>query len=164
MKRLTVLATLTLIASGAMASATCDGTPSIPQWSQKDYQQLCAATAQVLGNTAPEVFQRIEKAVYVLKFNGSKTAPRENATALARIISLRGHRDNPALAMADIEVAVKTYSAFEGKISPMDIAGILRASGNLARTLNEDGFIYLIVIQKNTWEQSGEWDVRSINR
>jgi hypothetical protein len=164
MKRCTVFATLTLIASGAMAAAACDGSPSIPQWSQRDYQQLCGATTQVLGTTAPEVFRRIEKAVYVLKFNGSKTAPRENATAFARIVSLRGHGDNPALAMADIDVAVKTYSAFEGKITPMDIAGILRASGNLARTLDEDGFIYLIVMQKNAWEQSGEWDARSINR
>lgn len=150
-------------ATGAMAGQ-CDGAQHLPQWSQIEFDSLCQVAALKLGKPNPQIFFMIQKATHVLQFRGSRTSPRENAKSLAEIVLRRGHRNDPAAATADLDVAVKVYTAFDGKFTPGDIALLLRDSGALARTLDDDGLINVIAVQKQMWQQTGEWDSRSPNR
>lgn len=164
MKKTMLTVSMWLAAATGAIAGQCDGAERLPQWSATEFESICTATASKLGKPDHQIFFMIQKATSVLQFRGSRTSARDNSKALADIVLLRGHRSTPAAASSDIDIAVKVYTAFDGKFTPNDIAVMLRGAGSLAKTMDADVLIDMIAVQKQMWQQTGEWDSRTSNR
>jgi hypothetical protein len=55
-----------------------------------------------------------------------------------------------------IELVWKAYSAFNGIVSPKDIADLLASSGPLAKTMSDDGLVDMIIVLKQQRQQGND--------
>ena len=126
-----------------------------------DKEQLMSI---VLELPSKQIAQEIDATANRLQSLGSRSGSENNTAYLTEIVMLRGHQRNSSSAHEDLELVVKVYVAFNGRIAPIDLLLMLRDLDGMAKTLSTDGWINVIAIQKQVWQQRSEWDSRGDNR
>ena len=135
----------------------CDNlspTISIEVFSKSDAIPLCREVLRILEGVTVDDLQTFEKAAYLFSRYGYETGNYAQITAeLVDIIRLRGLYNQQPRWRATIEVALKSYQAFNGIVTPRDIVSLLKSSGPMAKTLSDDGLTTMIILLKEQRQQ-----------
>jgi hypothetical protein len=130
----------------------CDTLPpsaAIEVFSRSDAIPLCRQVLRVLEGVTVDDLRTFEKAAYLFSAKGYESGNYTQITAeLVDIIRLRGLYDQEPRWKPTIELAWKSYQAFNGIITPRDIVSLLRSSGAMAKTLSDDGLTMMIIVMK----------------
>lgn len=147
---------LAIIATCAVAEAAspspvaqCESLPSTANWgpfSTSDVVPLCRQVLRVLEGVTVDDLLTFEKAAYLFSRYGYEAGDYAEITAeLVDIIRLRGLYNQQPRWRPTIDIALKSYQAFNGIVSPQDIVSILKSSGPMAKTLSDRGLTSMII-------------------
>jgi len=154
MKLFPALAALSLafpVAARAADSVTsCDHLPisdQIEVFSPRDTMAVCREMLRVMEGVSVDDLITMQKAVYVMSHDGYHDGDYALiARKLVDIIRLRGEYASPATWKGTLDIAYRSWEAFNGLVSPDDIAQLLHDLGPMAKTINDDGLISMVVM------------------
>ncbi|HEY5205002.1 MAG TPA: hypothetical protein VIJ63_10425 [Roseiarcus sp.] len=164
--RIPVLSLLILTASPAFGGslADSDSTP-VPMCDQMsgsavfegisadDAKAVCRAMG-LLDGVRVEDIRTFSKAAFVLAREGYVGNDGAIAKQLVQIVRLRGLYDKPERWYATVDIVVRTYQAFNGVVTPIDVIDFLGSSGTMRKTLSDDGFRNMLIVLKEIKQQS----------
>jgi hypothetical protein len=168
MKVSTALLLLTIPFTANAAETTPDKTPvtqcdslppsaAIEVFSRSDAIPLCRQVLRVLEGTTIDDLRTFETAAYLFSAKGYESGQyAQIAAELVDIIRLRGLYDQEPRWRPTIDLAWKSYQAFNGIITPRDIVSFLRSSGPMAKTLSDDGLTTMIIVMKRQRQQGND--------
>ncbi|MFY9640502.1 MAG: hypothetical protein WA384_13890 [Rhodomicrobium sp.] len=135
----------------------CENLPysaSIETFTNSQTTVVCREMLRVLEGVTVEDLKTFEKAVYLLSAKGYKTdAYKQIAAELVDIIRLRGLYDHEPRWKPTIEVVWKSFSAFNGVVTPADVELFLSSAGPMAKTLSDDGLLSMIIVMKRQYQR-----------
>jgi hypothetical protein len=138
----------------------CDSlsaTASIEVFSRSDAIPLCGQVLRVLEGVTVDDLRTFEKAAYLFSRYGYKAGDYTQITAeLVDIIRLRGLYNQQPRWRPTIDVALKSYQAFNGIVTPHDIVSLLKSSGPMAKTLSDDGLTMMIIVMKRQRQEGND--------
>jgi len=160
---------LAVVAFGARAAdappdktpvTQCDSLPpsaAIGVFGRSDTIPVCRQVLRVLEGVSVDDLLTFEKAAYLFSRYGYEAGDYSRITAeLVDIIRLRGLYNQQPRWRPTIDVALKSYEAFNGIVTPRDIVSLLKSSGPLAKTLSDDGLTAAIILLKEQRQQGNE--------
>ncbi len=119
----------------------CDSLPpsaAIEVFSRSDAIPVCRQVLRVLEGVTVDDLRTFEKAAYLFSRYGYEARDYAQITAeLVDIIRLRGLYDQEPRWKPTINIALKSYQAFNGLITPQDIVSGIRLWGPMAKTLGD---------------------------
>jgi hypothetical protein len=134
----------------------CGQLPSsavLPIISISESQRICRAMG-VLDGVRLQDIRNFSKAVVVLKHEGYPATDEEITKQLVEIIRLRGLHDKPDRWRSNLDVVVRVYQAFNGVVTPIDAIEFLSKSGEIRKTLSDDGFMDILIFVLEQKRQS----------
>jgi hypothetical protein len=138
----------------------CDSlsaTAPIEVFSRSDAIPLCRQVLRVLEGVTVDDLRTFEKAAYLFSRYGYEAGNYAQITAeLVDIIRLRGLYNQQPRWRPTIDVALKSYQAFNGIVTPRDIISLLKSSGPMAKTLSDDGLTGMIILLKEQRQQGND--------
>ena len=138
----------------------CDSLPpsaAIEVFSRSDAIPLCRQVLRVLEGVTVDDLRTFEKAAYLFSRYGYEAGDYARITGeLVEIIRLRGLYDQQPRWLPTIELALKSYQAFNGIVTPRDIVLLLKSSGPMAKTLSDDGLTTMIIVMKRQRQQGDD--------
>lgn len=123
--------------------------------SSQDAEFVCRAMNAKLGRApSPQLLATMQKFLFGLRANyGMRDSAKEFTEQAMAIVEARRQLERAdADIIQTLNVAAKCYSGSDGRVSLVDIASALHASGDAAATMSEDGIYSMcatIEVMKN---------------
>ena len=130
--------------------AVCASMPDaavISLLSPEQAKLVCRGMA-LLPDVRVKDIRLFSKAYVVLSHEGYDQAPEAVAKQLTQIVKLRGFNHMPDKWRESIDSVVRTYEAFNGIVTPIDIVAFLASAGPMATSLSDDGFRTMLAMIK----------------
>jgi hypothetical protein len=136
----------------------CENLPpsvSIDVFSWSKTTKVCREMLRVLDGVRHQDITMFEKVAALLKFSGYEKDDIQIIRELVEIVRLRGLYNKPDRWYGTIDVIWRSWSAFNGAVSPADVISLLRGAGGAAKTISDSGLTTAIIMMKQQ-HQRGE--------
>jgi hypothetical protein len=136
----------------------CEDLPhsvSIEVMSWSETSKACREMMRVMEGVRNKDITMFEKVAVLIKFSGYEKDKIQILNELVEIIRLRGLYDKPDRWYGTIDVIWRSWSAFNGAVSPADVISLLRGAGGAAKTISDSGLTTAIIMMKQQ-HQRGE--------
>lgn len=121
----------------------------ILSWVDEGY--VCSTLQSAIGHPPTIALTRkLSKVIFVMRAGGIQGSVKDVAYQIMNIVEARGQENNNQEIDGTLETVLKIFNGTQGHVTPSDINLTLRSSGDLAKTISDDGVINMAVL---IWEE-----------
>jgi hypothetical protein len=117
-------------------------------------KRVCRAMGLLVDVRVKDI-REFSKSYVVLRANEYPGSIDEIVKQLVTIVRLRGLGAKSDRWDATLNIVLKTYQAFNGVVTPIDIINFLLGSGSMAKTLSDEGLTTMLILIKIRKQDGG---------